>query len=425
MWRIWLTILFLLVMPMAELAHAFVEQTTRQTVTGVTYGTVASIPSSEFVADGVYIIRITALIDSSTTNFRMETKFIHGSTDFSGVEYAKKTLTAGSGAPYTYIGHQVWTAVSGEAINLQIRGLDAAQVVGADTIAMVVARLDADLVENTDYWQAERNVDDALDTTGVNGANISLTPPAGTDLLVLTCSRIDVDSVTSSFGSRIISTGTFNESSPSGVREGEISAEFLITSHARVFTGLAASAQTFTEQSFSEQSSGGIRTNSKLFAIRLDVFKNHVSAWTVAAEVLGTTDWADPFQVGISLTPDVAGDVWIIANAVFDAGNALREVAYRLQVDNVDQPTGWEAGDLIESTADATDEMPFGTQTVENLTAAAHTFDFEGDASGGTTGAPEVEDRMLCAFTFELAAGAAQPLIVKPTLQAVKVAAEW
>jgi hypothetical protein len=207
------------------------------------------------------------------------------------------------------------------------------------------------------------------------------------------------------------------------MREGENTAERLITSHCRTFTGLAASTQTFKEQSYNDSADSGTRTNSRIFALNLNKFKNHVSAWTAAAETLGTTDWADPYQVGITLTPDVAGDVWILATAIFDVGAALREVAFRLQIDNADSVGTWVATVLNESSADATDDMPFGTQSVENLTAALHTFDFEGDGSGGAADGQTVKQRALCAFTFELAAA---PLaLVSAVVSAARVASKY
>ena len=392
---------------MAAIAHSFSEQGTRQTVTGVTYTAVLTHASSNFVAGAKYRIRVTAGIDSANTTNLVKARVVHGSTEFAGSEYIKDVLEAGATRPYSYIWQTVWTAVSGEAVALQIASDAAGIVVGADQIQITVMRLDADLVENTDWFFAQYGGDPTtLTLAGVDGASIMFTPPAGTDWCVETSARHDVGSTARSYGSRIVSSGTFNESVPTGFREGENLSEFLLMSQIRVFTALAASSQTFKEQSFNTQSAGDTRTHSSIFAFNLNKFKEHVSAWTVAAEVLGTTDWADPYQVGVSLTPSVAGDVWIIAQALFDCGNALREVAQRLQIDNVDSFGVWSATDYFESSNDATDETPFGTQTVENLSAAAHTFDHEGDCSS-VTGAPEVQHRSLCAFTFELAAAAA------------------
>lgn len=391
---------------MAAIAHLSTEQGTRQTVTGVTYTAVRSFSSSDFVAGGVYLILVMSSIDNAATSSQVKAHLVHGTTEFDGTEYIKTQLTAGANAPYTYFSWVVWTAVAFEGVAFEIASTAAGVVAGADQIVMVQMRLDVDLVENTDWFRAADDESDPVLVAGTPGASLSFTPPAGTDWLVLTSARFDIASATLSLGSKIVSTGTYNESVPSDMREGEATSEFLITSHMRVFTGLAASTQTFTENSYNDSADSGTRTNSRIFALNLNKFKEHVSAWTEAAETLGTTDWADPYQVGISLTPSVAGDSWIIATAIFDVGAALREVAFRLQIDNADSVGTWDAAVLNESSADATDDMPFGTQSVESLTAAAHTFDFEGDGSGGAADGQTVKQRSLCAFTFELAEAA-------------------
>lgn len=387
---------------MTAIAHAFAVQTTVQTVTGTTFTTVLSLASSNFVADGVYLVEVQCTLGRADTTVDVQAKTRHGTTDFAD-SAARWEAADQAGARVAYRWFTRWTAVASEGIDIQIACDTAAVNVTADQITIMVMRLDVDLVENTDYVYAEVATDTNLSLTPLtNGASVTFTPTAGDDWLVKVCAQHDVVSVTASYGVRIFSSGTFNQTQPSLQREGENAAEQNVYTAARVFLGLGAVGQTFREESFNTQAASGVRLHSKIFALRLNAFRNHVGAWTEAEEALGTTDWADPYQVGISLTPDVAGDVWLEASMVADLNNASREATARLQVDDVDQP-GTQTSDiyLLTDPADVTDEIPVHQMTIVNLSAAAHTFDWEGDADS-TTGAPAAEDRHLCAFTMEL-----------------------
>ena len=410
---------------MAQQPHAVTEQTTRQTVTGTASTMVAEVTAAALASAGISVgddvlIRVTALIDAPSVNTIVQAAVAHASTLFDDSIYSKEPAGPTT-APQTvtYVWQRVWTVVSAEDINFQIRALVASTTVGAQFIEIVVMSL-----EGLTYYWNEVTGDTALSTTPLtDGAVVTFTPAAGEDVLVLTSARHDTVSVTTEYGSRIFSSGTFSETQPYGQSEGEDATDdILLFSHARVFLGLGAVSQTFREESFNAVgASSGTRENSTIFALPLSQFKNHGAWWTEADEALQTTDWLDPFQVGRQVTPDVTGDWWMIAQAVIDNTAAGREIRYRLQVDNADQPPGLSAdGRYVDSSQDATDEMIFGTQTVEALTASTtYTMDFEGD--GDSTGANS-EDHTLCAFSFELA-GAPPATAVK--MEPMRVQRSW
>ena len=393
---------------MAEQAHTFTETTTISANVGAAYQTVHTHAASNFVVGGDYIIVVKAkLFGESTTGF-VGIKVRHGTTDFadSVQDIIPATASANVDFPHPYAYFVRWTAVSGEDITVQITGTGTTAEANADQIEVVAMRLDG-LTENTDFWYDDEPTDTALSVAGINGASISLTPDAGTDLWVMSFGRVDIATITTSFGSRIVSTGTFSESRPSNIKEGDDTGEIWICYNERVYINLGNTAQTFTEQSYVESGPTGNVLHSRIFALRLNVFKNRAVAWTAGAEVLGTTDWGDAFQTGVSYTPEVAGDAWLSVAGILDAGAALREVSHRVQIDNTDAPPTQTADFYDECWAlDADNEIAFGTQTVENLSAAAHTIDWEGDTNS-TTGGPQVVDRSLVIFSFELAAAAA------------------
>jgi hypothetical protein len=114
--------------------------------------------------------------------------------------------------------------------------------------------------------------------------------------------------------------------------------------------------------------------------------------------------------VGETFTPDITGDAWAIAQGHATVDANIREVRYRLQIDNVDDPatqtTDQEtSGEANDSSQDPTDRNQFGRQTVKAMTGSqTYTFDWEGYTNGA---AVSVDQRALCVFSFELAAAAA------------------
>ncbi|MGH7178158.1 MAG: hypothetical protein ACREJC_12320, partial [Tepidisphaeraceae bacterium] len=101
------------------------------------------------------------------------------------------------------------------------------------------------------------------------------------------------------------------------------------------------------------------------------------------------------------LTPTNTGDVWSLGFAIADVGAISEPIKYRMQVDDADQPATQTSDDYIQLDAwDATDELPFGIQTIENMTSSS-THSLELNATKVTTARP-VEDRLVLMVTMEL-----------------------
>jgi hypothetical protein len=96
----------------------------------------------------------------------------------------------------------------------------------------------------------------------------------------------------------------------------------------------------------------------------------------------------------------------------FDAGAADREVEFRIQLDNADEPAGQTTDNKqFDGGNDITDEMAVLTQCFPSLTAAtAYTFDLDASADA-TTGSPAGQHTSLWAVTMELASAAAQSVV--------------
>jgi hypothetical protein len=382
---------------MAAIAHAFTEQNTAQTTTGTAYGDVtgASIASGSFVAGKKYLIFITAQVSNNTAGEQVGLIATHGTTDFAESELVFDVISANERATYGWF--TVWTAVSGEGIKLRFKA--SAGTSAADQIAIFAMNLSDNLTENTDWFFNERATDDALTATPVVGASITFTPEtASQDWLVLSYAQVD-PTATNTTPESSLQESVGGTTTPSAGYEVADATGIIQYPLARVFSLSAASHQ-FNEVSISE-SSTHTRLHSSMFILNLNKFKNHANAYTDAGVTLSTTDYATQLQT-ISITPDVAGDVWMGAYWTFVGGSTIREGEFRVQLDGSDQPAGQTTDNYqFDYGNDATDVDPVILTTLASLTAAAHTIDLDA-SSDGATGIPQGGHRTLWAVTMEL-----------------------
>lgn len=384
---------------MTAIAHSTSEQTVRQTVVGTAYTSVLSHASGNFVAGGKYLIMITALCDGPNATDHIKMRVVHGATAFADSEYTLEPTN--SLRRYNYAWFKVWTAVAAEAIDFQIACSNVANTVGADQIVIFAMRLDASLVENTDWFYAEVTADSALGLTPVNGASLAFTPTVSTNWLVMTTAQLSVNSLVVNYASQIVPSGTYSDIAPKWSREGEDSANLLVATLGRVFEDLGGTPQTFKEQSFNEVGVSGNRLNSAIFALNLNKFRAKAHSWDDFGEELGTTLW-DDLLGSLSITPGITSDVWVLATGIFDVNAEGNEVTHRLQVDAVDQPDTQTVDQYIEEEpADAIDELSIWRQTVENLSGSLHAVTWEAEASSSNSN-PAVKNKTMVAITMEL-----------------------
>jgi hypothetical protein len=135
-----------------------------------------------------------------------------GATAFADSEQLLAVPT--SGQRMAYFWWTVWTAVSGEDINFQFRSNSFGSMVGLNQIVLLAINLSDDVTENT--WKyAERASDDALTTSFLDGASVTLTPSVGAhDWLVLTNAQFSMSAATTSCISRIGRSGEAASSLP-------------------------------------------------------------------------------------------------------------------------------------------------------------------------------------------------------------------
>lgn len=399
---------------MAAIAHAVAKQSTAQNTTSGTYtdvtgGGLASDWSGATLSSGTgftagkkYWITATCKLYNTSANTTNFVQMVHGSTAFAESELifsrANDASKHNSGV-YQY--QTVWTAVSSEGIKLQFKC--GAGTIEVDQVVVTAMCLTDSLTENTDWFFAERSTDDALSTTATDGASITFTPgTAGHDWLVQSFAQFNDGDATNQMITRIDRSGEATSSLPLGSYSTTTASAQPVMMTSRVFN-LGSASNTFKEQSLTSSGTAHVRLHSSIFALNLNKFDVHSNAYTAGSTSLTSTDYGTQAQT-VSITPSTPSNVMVVAYMNMDPnGVGGLWLQYRIQVDNVDDPTG-QTADLIgfnysNSTAN---RNPSPMITVASaLSAAAHSIDLDGGTSGATTLG---RDMSIAAFTMELAA---------------------
>lgn len=403
-----LTLLFPMTAHAAAIDHAHASVATNQTTSSNTFVDVtgATLASGNFTTSDKYLVVITAQC-TYTSGDGTEMRVVHGSTAFDGSQSWVDASSTGWRQTYSFM--TVWTAVSSEGIALQFRSRNGgANVASCNFADVFVMNLSHDVTENTDWFFAEVSADDAMSTAYEDGASITFTPAtASHDWLLLGNILTDSGAQITNYVTVRMTDGT-TVLPQAQVDIGVSTRDEKLYGLARVVT-LPASSATWKMQYKISASTTGNHLHSKIFALDLHKFRNHVIAQTDAGTALSATDWATQIQTA-SITPDVQGDVWIGAYWSYDKNSSGNMANQRLQVDNSDEPAGQTTAVYdYRGGIDGTDEEPMMmTAMVTNMTAAAHTIDVDGSVDA-TTSTPEAETRALWAVTMELAATGGAP----------------
>jgi hypothetical protein len=326
---------------MAAIGNASIVNTTQQSTDATGFyidATNGGIASGSFTAGKKYLI-LAMVQHSANSAVGSDIQVMHGSTAFAD----SRQVFAIDDLWTPYFWWTVWTAVSGEDINFQYQAVSTSMSAFLDDIIIIAINLSDNVTENTDWFYAERSTDDALTTSFLDGASITLTPGAAShDWLVLTNAQFGANAA--SWISRIGRSGEASSSLPEARRELNSGSTFNQASLARVFT-LGASSNTFKEQA-AEAATNVTRLHSRVFAIDLNKFRNHAFAYTEADTALSATNYATLLQT-LPITPDVTGNVWVGGYFGFDANDAARNFEFRTHrwtivkaVDGVDDPAG-------------------------------------------------------------------------------------
>jgi hypothetical protein len=418
-----------------EITHAYAEQTTRQTSTSTTYADItgASVSSSNFTANQDHLVIVTAKMDMADTSNVGSIRMVRGTTPTVIADSEQSMENGGSSLETAQVCAYNWWGIintgTAETLKMQCKTNTGTAAVGVDLISITVIKLSPDLTVNTDYKYNLNSTSVNItayntDTTSTNNASITLTPAtASHKWLILSKARFgDGMATDQSVNSRIEHSGGATSSLPEMQLEGEDT-----TLDQYVLTGirtdtLSATGQTYTEISKLIQTPGAgaanaTKTHSGIFMLDLDVFKNvqvNQEDTTEDISVATATTSYGHLVHSQSITPTQIGDVVILGFATVDAGGSGTEWRLRMQVDNADQPPNQttKAYDFWQYTTE--DRMPILYNTVENLSAAAHTVDLDASLTTVSSG-NGTYTRNITAFSMELAAATALTTVKNET----------
>jgi len=404
---------------MAQIEHAFVGVTTRDTHTGdtnftaVTGASLASDWSGATASSGAgfeagkkYLLFVTAQVDISALSSLVNVRVVHGATAFADSNMNWQCATT-IGHRMVYAWWTIWTAVATETITVEFNTANSANTVGIDQIGIFVVNLADDLAENTDWFYAEDTGPDTISTTPIDGASITFTPGEASDWLVLSLTCHDFVTTGAELTSNIDRSGEASSTLPRLIQRHPIGNAQMPFALGRVFA-LTAVSNTFKEVSVTDIVATNKREQSQIFALNLNKFKDHVSAansYTAGPTALSAANYTE--LKSVSITPTVQSNLWIGTSFLYDLQNTTREIEWRIQYDNSDQPASqttdnYQFISFTESNAEDTECL---ITMVANATTAAHTIDLDGSADSAA-GAPEVESMTIWAVTMELAAAA-------------------
>jgi len=403
-----------------EIPHAFQSVTTRQFHTGTT--NFVDIPGAilgagNFTQGEKYLLVITAQVDFSNDGREYAIKTLHGSTDFqSSIRQSEPAAEVpNSGNRFTYNWFGVWDVDSSakalEDIKLQFQTFTSGtETVGADQITMTAIQI-SDLTEGTDWFYDNQTATTDFSNLAVgewapsNNATIKFTPENDNDdWLVMTTARMTEIDVTDPLESGIAVNGT-NPLSSGGVLLGNIgedSSENDVLTVAWVYT-LHNTQQQFSEQSRNNGDDVGIRSNSAVFALRLNAFDVHSFGKKTAETTLTVSgaNYDDEVLTPINIEPNVAGDVWILGQTILD-GDPQPHIRMRVNTTSstqIDAPDT-QTDDLYTFSAFELpdEELPWMIQNMSSLSAAVHTINMTADENSG---AGALEDSLLLAITMK------------------------
>jgi len=362
--------------------HSISRDNTPQTTTLGTFQDGLIHASSNFVVGRKYLIMVC--FDYLLSGlFESEVKVRHGTTDFADSLTIQEGLSFSSWQKISYF--VVWTAISGESINIQFRKNPAGGTITIDNQSIFALEISELFTENTDWHYTENNTVTVQTSAEKIGASLTFTPPvAGDDWLIM--SRVRFGNYTVSGEDQLARQKVTSFSNLESVRNDPAISDTKDFDKMRVYN-LPASSHT-VEVGYDNDFPTGDHLDSKIFAINLSKFVVHVANSTdVDSATLGTTNFGD--EIGtLAITPDQVDDVWFGEWTVFNNTGFANEDDFmrtRNQIDNVDNPLTQTADlrNFFARTDFFTGNIHGGSQygQADSLSVAAHNFDVDSSAN--------------------------------------------
>ncbi len=418
---------------MAAVTHLTpVVQTTLLTEVSTTYTTPPSpatvtLSNANFTAGKKYLLILNARVGGDQPNSLFSFRWVHGSTVFTDGEHIQEpsSSTAGRLFPFTYI--TVWTAEASEDVFFQMKA-PIGQTARADSISLFAIQLDAELVENTDWFFAEGTTDEVVPNSfGQNiGSTVTINANGSDKWLVLGNTSADVNTTSQllwlsmAFGT---GAGTPTNNGPPEMRfEGESNSEVRVNALFRVFTPSAGQNTYGMRASLSANPRSGGQNYTiqsvRMFAINLALFADAETVWTEAAITIAEDSSVTTIATATALTATADSDFLILGYAHGTVSGAQTDRPHRMYIeDDLDgvMPAGdGDAATFHNDAYDVGEHMPLFSiagPTFQNADGD-HTVSLKGSVSGSSV--MTQAHRSLAVVSMELTGGAPPAVTLLP-----------
>ena len=395
---------------MAAIAHKAVFQTAVQTESSSSFVTKLTLNSADVSANAKYLVLCYAQLGAASASMLAHARLLHGTTAFadSAVTMEPAGLaTDTTPAMHSYGYMTVWDTSGGaESLHFQLAG-DGTLSAFADSIVIFIMRIDADLIEGTDWVFNELTTDSNHNITFATKAEVAPVVTSGESWLVIASMSYFILNTTLNTEYRIFEDGG-SDTAPGFSPAGDSVSEILSWLLSRVYTGLSTGVHTFSLQGRVDASPrSGLTTQhqgSRIFAMRLDAFQHAVSQWNSGDITVGTSEVT---VATASVTPSTTADFLMLGYAAYDAEAGGAKM--KLFVDESGGATTPEAADkqFVVGSYDATDENPATALAVPSLSSGgAKTFNLVAQSSAIDKVA---KNRSLLLLSMELGAVSGSP----------------
>ncbi len=397
---------------MADIQHAWIHDTGRDVFTSTTYETTHTLSAGSpangdaMVVGGEYLIIVQHSIDHDSTTDHHYFKVVHGSTDFAESEIRREHRDGSSGVGQAIGFATIFTQPDPvEDILIQTKTDDTVTPDNGMRVTNIIAiRLDQDLTENTDWWEA---VDDDIATPvalqfespGSAFASQTLTTVANAEYVIIGFARTLINSTTRSYIWELSVAGTVTASDQvEGEDTEEVRSSFLVSKFTEGGTG---QSRTFEMQGSYTPSEGAAHKHdfSRILVFKMtDVFADFAGFQNTGTVTRAVTDTE---IASLNPTLSTSQDVLLLTGATDDAGLSARLSRSQIQEGGVDVV---DANAFHSVGYDVTDETWFGLAFMH--ASQSGTLDYDNDAIANAVGGNWI-NRNFIMWGMELAAAAA------------------
>lgn len=384
---------------MAEIANLFTSNTSDTQFSSETFATHVSVT---LLANTTYLLLPAATVNATTsTGIICRARVNINSTAQPGSLMEFECQSSNSNDKYSFPYMDVYTTGgSNETMAIEVARLGASFAAVINSAVIVAIDL-AELTEGVDYAFGEDDdiASPVTNTTSfADRASVTFTNGiSGDDWLVIAWANMSVNA--SDNMEMRLNRDSDTEVAPLLSEEGEDADDIRSYMLTRVFTLSDTSSHTFKVQVRDDTNGVNDHNISRIFALRLNRFRQHNFDWDESEAVITTADtWQEINSMDV--TPDVSGNWLFMGTASYDAGAINRSFRMRFTVAGIAVVGSWESAG-VGTTHDTTDEFGGLILGRQSLTTSLQNVDV--DIQGEEADPAAVEDRSFVLFSLELA----------------------